>query len=81
MGQRQQILESVVRQPQHLEHLIAGQCLAALEYLLTSLGEDAWECRDGCLSHAGQVSAPADGAFDGSSDQQVLRARVAVPAP
>ena len=40
VGQRQQLLEPVVGQLQHPQHLVAAQSFAALQYLLACLLQD-----------------------------------------
>ena len=40
VGQRQQLIEPVVGQPQHLQHLVAAQSLAALQHLLPGHHQD-----------------------------------------
>jgi hypothetical protein len=39
VGQRQQFLETVIGQSQHLEHLVSGESFAALEHLLAGLDQ------------------------------------------
>ena len=54
MGQREEVFEMIVGQPQNLEHLVTGQPFAALQYLLSGLSEQISRC----LCHERQVSRP-----------------------
>lgn len=54
MSEPEQILQLLVGKPQDLEHLVAGQPFAKLQYLLAGLAEQI----SGCLCHERQVSRP-----------------------
>ena len=45
VGEREQVVEPVVGQLQHLQHLVLRQALAPLEHLLAGLGQDVAQTR------------------------------------